>query len=142
MASFATSMSLSTNSLYGDKTDKVDKDGDEPQKEKGCYRKYIGIFLTLLSGLLYSLAALLVKLLKDDYHPFMISIWRFQGVFAPSILLVLYRVGIMKQPDFRPVWPLKDHEKMVAFTVLMVRGEKLKKLQRISKFFLKKSLKF
>ncbi len=80
MASYASSMS--TNSLYNisqqqDKGGKECDNFDEKPEKVGWYRKYIGIFLTLLSGLLYSLAALLVKLLKDDYHPFMISIWYF-----------------------------------------------------------------
>jgi hypothetical protein len=26
----------------------------------------------------------------------------------------------MKQPDFKPVWPLKENQKVIAFTVLMV----------------------
>jgi hypothetical protein len=83
-------------------------------------RKYLGFFLTLLSGLLYSLAALLVKLLKDKYHPFMISIWRFQGVLIPSILLVTVRLWCMKRSDFQSVWPLTEKRKAKTFIILMV----------------------
>lgn len=119
-SSWATSQSsINDEKVTTEKKDVDDSDDSDEPNATGC-RKYIGLTLTLLSGLLYSLAALLAKLLKDDYHPFMISIWRFQGVFAPSILLVLYRVVLMKQPDFKPVWPLKTREKVIAFTVLMV----------------------
>ncbi|OXA60250.1 solute carrier family 35 member G1 isoform X2 [Folsomia candida] len=121
-SSWATSQSsINDEKVTTEKKDVDDSDDSDEPNATGC-RKYIGLTLTLLSGLLYSLAALLAKLLKDDYHPFMISIWRFQGVFAPSILLVLYRVVLMKQPDFKPVWPLKTREKVIAFTVLMLRG--------------------
>jgi len=83
-------------------------------------RKYLGFILTLLSGLLYSLAALLVKLLKDKYSPVMISVWRFQGVLVPSVVLLFTRVFCRKRNDLLSIWPLTDKQKAKTFFILMV----------------------
>jgi hypothetical protein len=70
LASFASSTtSLEEDEGVVKKTKDDDSSDEEEGKKNKGFRKYIGISLTLLSGLLYSLAALLVKLLKDDYHP-------------------------------------------------------------------------
>lgn len=82
-------------------------------------RKYLGLGLTLVSGTLYSLAALIVKLL-GHYHPFVITVWRFQGILWPAIVIVLYEIFYQKKYVFDSVWPLKDKNKRKAFNVLMV----------------------
>lgn len=85
------------------------------------YKKYIGFALTLLSGLLYSLAALIAKLL-NDYHPFLISVWRFQGVLFPCVIVILFKIYVQKKYVFDSIWPLKDEQKARTFYILMLRG--------------------
>lgn len=48
------------------------------EKKRSKFRRYRGMLLALLSSLIFSLTALLVKKL-EGYHPFSIALWRFQG---------------------------------------------------------------
>jgi hypothetical protein len=54
------------------------------------FPRYKGMLLALVSSVMFSLSALLVKFLKS-YHPVTIALWRIQGAFLPSILLLIWK---------------------------------------------------
>jgi len=51
-------------------------------------KRFGGILLALLATFIYSLATLILKSFHT-YHPFTVSIWRFQGMIIPSIPVIL-----------------------------------------------------
>ncbi|CAG7838633.1 unnamed protein product [Allacma fusca] len=60
---------------------------DEPKPKKSLIRKYRGLFYTLMSSLIFSVSALLVKNLHH-YSPLTLAVWRFQGALIPAVPLV------------------------------------------------------
>ena len=60
---------------------KLYDDGEDEEKKWG---KYTGLLLALLSSLVFSISALLVKYLPH-YNPITIALWRFQGALWPAL---------------------------------------------------------
>lgn len=63
--------------------------GDLPATPPPSVGKHFGgILLALVATLIYSFATLILKTFQT-YHPFTVSIWRFQGMILPSIPVIL-----------------------------------------------------
>lgn len=74
----------------------------------------MGIFLTLGSGLIFTIAGLIVKYLKD-YHPVSLAVFRFQGVLVPALVLALYSHYVKREQVFSTIWPLTNQEQRRKF---------------------------
>ena len=63
-----------------------------PPENKGFFRQYGGIGLTILASLALSTASLAVKVLKENYNlePSNAGFWRYTGIFVISLPLFLY----------------------------------------------------
>lgn len=95
-----------------------------PQSEIGGRKKspgfmcacqnYLGIFFTLGSGFIFTVAGVIVKYMKD-YHPLSLAVYRFQGVLLPAFVLALYAHYVKKEQVFSTIWPLTDKEKLKKF---------------------------
>ena len=72
-------------------------------KSRG-WRRFAGVFLTLLSCVTLSLMALVTKVLKE-YHPFTLSFWRYFGSGVPSFFIVLWYIYWKKEQILAPLWP-------------------------------------
>lgn len=77
-----------TKKLNSNETEADLKEKPNAPHRKG-WRKYIGLILTIVHVITFTLSALLVKFL-DGYHPLALSFWRFQGVFLPSAVVLAY----------------------------------------------------
>lgn len=71
----------------------------------GGIRNYLGILLALFAGFVFTIGTILVKFLKH-YHAFTLALFRIQGIFVPSMLMVLYCIKVKKIPIFEPILPL------------------------------------
>jgi len=97
------------------------------------FSRYKGMFLALVSSVMFSLSALLVKFLKS-YHPITIALWRIQGAFLPSIFILIwkevkYRRRRRKKSHtdnstsaLRSVWPWTDKDKMKLSVLVLVHN--------------------
>lgn len=115
------SFNLSTNTTTTGEVNNLDSisDSDRKQKEhlseqpperkKGC-RNYIGILLALFAGFVFTSGHIFVKYLKH-YHAFTLAMYRLQGIFVPSIFMVLYAIKVQKINVFEPLWPLGENGK-------------------------------
>jgi len=54
----------------------------DPKHPLPFWRRYFGIFLALMSSIVFSMTTLLVKILSVHYHPVNFGVWRFQGIFT------------------------------------------------------------
>jgi hypothetical protein len=81
--------------------------------------RYLGIILALVASIVFPLAALVVKSLSN-YHTYSISLWRFQGIFLPSILLVTYHRFCRQEKIFDTILPITAPGKLKTFGFLVV----------------------
>lgn len=98
----------------------VDK---EPVKKRSKLRRYRGMLLALLSSLIFSLTALLVKKL-EGYHPFSIALWRFQGALVPAIPIIIHARYFSKigEKVLERIWPLTETKNMSMFSLVLLRS--------------------
>lgn len=88
------------------------------EKKKGC-RNYIGILLALFAGFVFTVGSIFVKYLKH-YHAFTLAMYRLQGIFVPSIFMVLYASKVQKIKVFEPIWPLAEDANWKTFIGITV----------------------
>lgn len=93
------------------------------QKKKSKLRRYRGMLLALLSSLIFSLTALLVKKL-EGYHPFSIALWRFQGAFLPALPLIIHTRYFSKLGEkmMDRIWPWTDAKNIGMFGLVLLRS--------------------
>jgi hypothetical protein len=77
----------------------VEKDSDQvlvvqSERRRLIPKRYLGVLLALLASILFPLAGMVVKALKD-YHPFNVAFWRFQGILIPAIPMAFCRRSII-----------------------------------------------
>lgn len=89
----------------GDAKIQVSTDEKETEKQVGI-KRFLGIFITLLAALQFSLSALVIKVLK--YHPFNLGVWRFGVMACIPIPFLLHERFVKKQNVFKEVWPCKS----------------------------------
>ncbi|CAL8125747.1 unnamed protein product [Orchesella dallaii] len=100
---------------------KGDDDDLESTSAKCACRNYFGIFWTLGSGFIFTVAGVIVKYMKN-YHPLTLAAFRFQGVLLPALILAFYSHYKKKQVVFGTIWPLTDKEKLRRVLFICVRG--------------------
>lgn len=84
----------------------------------GC-REYWGILLSLCNGLASTFGGLIVRY-KDDFHPFSLAAYKFQGILLPALLIILYYYFVNKRNVFDTIWPLKDKDTLMKFGFTIV----------------------
>jgi uncharacterized membrane protein len=115
--------------------DPVEIHGDIERKEKSIdknYRKYsivsrkntgwqsyMGLVLTLISGLMFAIMGLIVKYLKE-YHAMNLGFFRFTGMLLPAIPFLLYVTLVQKKSVLEPIWPLTQKKQLKTMSVLFV----------------------
>lgn len=92
-------------------------------KKRSKLRRYRGMLLALLSSLIFSLTALLVKKL-DGYHPFSIALWRFQGALIPALPLIIHTRYFTKVGEkvFDRIWPWTIGKNLGMFGLVFLRS--------------------
>ena len=97
--------------------EKVSEEKDEKKKKpRTGWRRYLGIILAVSSSALFALCILIVKSLPE-YHPYSVSLWRFQGILLPAIPVAFYCRVIKKEKIFDRILPITapDHLKTLFF---------------------------
>jgi hypothetical protein len=61
-----------------------------------CHQ-YLGILLALFASLVFSLSSIIVKSIMSFYHPYTLSLWTFQGIFLPSLAVLVFQAGFGKE---------------------------------------------
>lgn len=84
----------------------------------GC-REYWGILLSLCNGLASTFGGLIVRY-KDDFHPFSLAAYKFQGILLPALLIILYYYFVNNRNVFDAIWPLKDKDTLMKFGFTIV----------------------
>jgi len=84
-------------------------------KEQRGLKKHLGILLTLLAAILFSLSSATIKVLS--YHPFNLGVWRFFIMILIPIPFLVHAIFVKKQSVFKPLWPISP-----TFFYLMVRS--------------------
>lgn len=116
---------------YIESDDKLDGSGGTcgqcccAKKRQSWCKNYMGILLTLASGLAFTVGGVIVKYMKE-YHPFTLAIFRFQGILLPSLAWVLYMRYFKNPLVFQPIWPLSEREKAKRVCGMLV-SQKLSK---------------
>lgn len=130
------------NSGYGPKTGKYLQEDVELQKSLGRHdgvgsfcHKYLGLILALFASLVFSLASIIVKSISEIYHPYTLSLWTFQGIFLPSLAILLFQGGFGKESVCQNILPLRSKGHCWNF-VLVVVGLCTNKPKTFSKSFL------
>jgi hypothetical protein len=95
---------------------------EEAPLEVSGFKRYLGILLALFASLVLSLSSIIVKSISDEYHPYSISVWTFQGMFLPSIVILLYHKFANKQQVFHGVVPLCSQVSFKNQFLLLVRN--------------------
>lgn len=97
--------------------------GEPVKKKRSKFRRYRGMLLALLSSLIFSLTALLVKKL-EGYHPFSIALWRFQGAFLPALPLIIHTRFFTKLGEkmMDRIWPWTNAKNMGMFGLVLLRS--------------------
>ncbi|CAL8125741.1 unnamed protein product [Orchesella dallaii] len=90
------------------------------QEEKKGFRSYFGILLALLAGFVFTVGTVIVVKYMKHYHPFTLAMFRLQGIFVPSIFMVLYYNRVKKIPVFQPIWPVTEKGKGKKFFGVVV----------------------
>ncbi|CAL8107669.1 unnamed protein product [Orchesella dallaii] len=105
------------------------------KEKKSKLRRYRGMLLALLSSLIFSLTALLVKKL-EGYHPISIALWRFQGALLPAVPLIIHKLYFSKLGNkvFDRVWPWSNLKNLGMFGLVLVK-EKIEAYKKVSCFF-------
>lgn len=108
--------------------------GSNERTVRTGWMRYIGIILAITSSMLFALCILIVKLLANDYHPYSVTFWRFQGVLLPSLLISFYYRVFKKQPIFNMVCPVRSPENrktvfflLVSYVHSKIRNGRIKK---------------
>ncbi|CAL8110064.1 unnamed protein product [Orchesella dallaii] len=93
------------------------------KEKKSKLRRYRGMLLALLSSLIFSLTALLVKKL-EGYHPISIALWRFQGALLPAVPLIIHKLYFSKLGNkvFDRVWPWSNLKNLGMFGLVLLRS--------------------
>ncbi|CAL8091693.1 unnamed protein product [Orchesella dallaii] len=72
-------------------------------------KKYIGILLTLVASGALALSSICVKVIPG-YHPYSVSVWTFQGILLPSLIVLLFSCLIKKENVIKLSKPIEDLE--------------------------------
>lgn len=104
-------------------TEKVVTTVVKKERKRSKLRRYKGMLLALLSSLIFSLTALLVKKL-DGYHPISIALWRFQGALLPAIPILFQARYFSKigEKVFDRVWPLSKLKNAGMLGLVLLRS--------------------
>lgn len=88
---------------------------------RGVCQKYLGIILALFASLVFSLSSIIVKAISENYHPYTLSLWTFQGLFLPSFVVLLFQCGFGKNPVCHRILPLRAKGNFLNFSLVVVR---------------------
>lgn len=90
---------------------------------KPC-RRYLGILLAIFASFLLSLTTLIARVLIE-YHPFNEALWRFFGIFLPSLPILFWEYFGKKEPVFQTIYPCWELGKLKTLGVIFVRRNQL-----------------
>jgi len=100
---------------------KVSHSGEGDYEDRREWHKYLGISLALFASLVFSLGSIIVKSISEEYHPFSISVWTFQGILIPSLIVLMAQRICGSDDVFKGVWPLKSQTSCLNIFLLLVR---------------------
>jgi drug/metabolite transporter (DMT)-like permease len=95
-------------------------------RSKGKCDNFKGILLALLSTFTYSLSTVLLKILinRSNYHPFTVSVWRFQGMVIPSIFILARHLFVNRKNKKGTIWnsifPVTNSRKALVFIIALI----------------------
>ncbi|OXA59616.1 hypothetical protein Fcan01_05501 [Folsomia candida] len=89
---------------------------------RGVCQKYLGIILALFASLVFSLSSIIVKAISENYHPYTLSLWTFQGLFLPSFVVLLFQCGFGKNPVCHRILPLRAKGNFLNFSLVVFRA--------------------
>ncbi|ODM97549.1 Solute carrier family 35 member G1 [Orchesella cincta] len=96
----------SDNGGEGDTLNREIKACVERRSERPC-QKYLGILLTLVASGALALSSICVKAIPN-YHPYSVSVWTFQGILLPSLIVLLFSCLIKKENVVKLSKPQND----------------------------------
>lgn len=89
------------------------------ESKTGLCHKYWGILLGLFASFVFSLSSILVKSISQEYHPYTLSFWTLQGIFLPSLAILLFQ-KLRKETVCQGIFPCGIKRNFWNFVLVVV----------------------